>query len=59
MDIPGQGFKSELQLPAYTRATATPGSSHIYDHLWQRRILNPLSEARDQLCILRESVLGA
>ena len=43
----------ELQLPAYTTATATPDLSHICDlhySLWQCRILNPLNKARDQIC---------
>ena len=50
MEVPRLGFESELQLPAYTTATATR-PSHIYDQhhsLWQHQILNPLSEARNQ-----------
>ena len=39
MEIPGLGVESELQLPAYTTATATPDPS-------QHWILNPLREAR-------------
>ena len=53
MDVAGQGFKSELQLPAYD--TATPDRSRICDlcpSSRQRGILNPLSEARDGTCIL-------
>jgi len=49
MDIPKLGVEMELQLPAYTTATATPDSSHIFDlyhSSWQRRIPNTLSEAR-------------
>ena len=41
----------KLQLPAYTTATATWALSHICDlhhSSRQYRILNPLSEARDQ-----------
>ena len=41
----------ELQLPAYTTATATWDLSHVCDlchSSHQRWILNPLSEARDQ-----------
>ena len=41
---------SELLLPAYARATATPDLSHVCDlhHTSrQRRTLNPLSEAKD------------
>ena len=43
--------ESELQPPAYTTATATPDPSCISDlhhSLGQHRILNPLSEAKDQ-----------
>lgn len=43
------GGKSELQLSAYTTATATPDPCRICDlhsSLWQRQILNPLSMAR-------------
>ena len=40
--------QTELQLPAYTTATATWDLSWVCDYSsWQRRILNPLSEARD------------
>ena len=58
IEVPGLGVESETQLPAYTTATATPDLSHIFDlshSLWQCRILNPLSEARDQTCILMET----
>ena len=47
--FPGLGVKSKLQMPAYAKATATPGPSHICDlccSLWQYWILNPLSEAK-------------
>jgi len=50
MEIPGLGVESELQLPAYTTVTATSDQSHICDlhhSLWQRWVLNPLSEAKD------------
>ena len=42
----------ELQLLAYTTATAPPDPSHISDlhpSSRQYQILNPLSEARDQM----------
>ena len=45
----------ELQLPAYTPATAMQDPSHIcnlHHSSQKRRILNPLSEARDQICHL-------
>ena len=51
MEVPRPGVKSELQIPAYTTATAIPDPSHIWDlhhSLWQRQILNPLCQARDQ-----------
>ena len=49
MEVPRLGVESELQLPAYTTATATSDPSSICDlhrSSWQHRILNPLSEAR-------------
>ena len=55
------GVDSELQLPAYITATATQDPSHICDlhhSLQPRRILNPLSEARDRTHILTETTLG-
>ena len=50
MEVPRLGVELELQLPAY--ATATPDLSHIcslYHSSQQRQIVNPLSEARDQI----------
>ena len=44
------GVETGLQLLVYATATATPDPSHIchlHCSLWQRLILNPLSEARD------------
>ena len=55
MEVPGLGVESELQRQAYTTATATPDPSHICDlhhSSRQRPILNPLSEVRDQTCVL-------
>ena len=55
MEIPRLGFESELQLPAYTPAIAMQNLSHVCDlHLSsrQQQILNSLSKARDQTCIL-------
>ena len=49
-DIPRLEVKSELQLLAYTTATATRDPSHVCDlthSSWQRQILHPLIEARD------------
>ena len=53
MEVPRLGVESELQLPAYATATATPAphSSCIYAlrcSLQQCRILNSLSKARGQ-----------
>ena len=45
MEVPGLGVQLELQLPAYTAATATPDPSRVCD---LHQILNPLSEVRDQ-----------
>ena len=60
MTVPRLGVQSQLQLPAYTTATATLDLSHIFDlsgSLQQSQILNPLSDSRDQTHILRETVL--
>ena len=51
MEVPGLGIELELQLPAYTTATATQDPSCICDlhhSSWQYQILNPLSKARDR-----------
>ena len=58
MEIPRLRVKSELQLPAYPTATATQDLScvcDLYHSSQQCPILNPLSEARDQTCILRHT----
>ena len=58
MEVPRLGVESELQLQAYAIATAMPDPSRIYDlchSLQQHRILNPLSEARDQIPLLTET----
>ena len=58
MEVPRPGVKSELQLPAYTIATATQEPSHIchlHHSSWQCQILNPLSKARDRTCNLMEA----
>ena len=50
-EVPRLGVEYELQLLAYTTATAMENPSHICDphhSPWQWQILNPLSEARDQ-----------
>ena len=50
VEVPRLGIESELQLLAYTTASATPDPSHACDlwcNLWQCQTLNPLIEARD------------
>ena len=54
-EIPRLGVQSELQLPAYTTATATQDPSHfcnLHHSSQQCQSLNPLCEARDQTCNL-------
>ena len=58
LEVPGLGVESELQLSAYSTATATPEPSricHLHHRSWQCWILNPLSEARDGTCVLMDS----
>ena len=45
MDVPRLGVELELQLLAYTLWD-------LHHSSWQRRTLNPLSVARDQICNL-------
>ena len=55
MEVPRLGVQSELQPPAYTRATAMPDPSHVCDlhpSSRQHRILNPQSKGRDWTCNL-------
>ena len=57
MEVPRPGVKSELQLPAYVIATTMSGPSHVCDlhcSSQQCQILDPLSDARDQTCILMD-----
>ena len=58
MEVPRLGVKSELQLLAYTTATAMPDLSYVCDlhhNSWQLQILNPMSEARDRTCVLMDN----
>ena len=58
MEVPRQGVESELQLPADTTALAMLDPSRFFHwlcSLWQRWILNPLSEARDGTCNLMDT----
>ena len=58
MEVPRLGAESELQLLAYTTATEMPDPSHVcklHHSSRQRQIPDPLSEARDQTCILMDA----
>ena len=58
MEVPKPGVKSELQLLAYTTATAIWDLSHIcklHHSSWQCWILNPLTEAGDRTCIFMDT----
>ena len=66
MEVPRLRAELELQLLAYTTATgtgtgtatATQGPSRVCDphhSSWQCQILDPLSEARDQTCVLMDA----
>ena len=53
MEVPRLGVEMELQLPAYTTATAMSDSTGSDEHSSpQHWILNPLSGGRDQTHIL-------
>ena len=57
-EVPRPGFELELQLPAYTRATAMPDPRRIFDlhhSSRQRRIPDLLSEARDGTCVFMDA----
>ena len=51
MEVPRLGVELELQPPAYTTTTARQIQA-TYSESW---IPNPLSEARDQTCILMDA----
>ena len=58
MEVPWLGVESELQLPAYTTATAMPDPNHVWDlHQSSRQcwILNPPNKARDWTHILMDT----
>ena len=62
MEFPRLGVESELQLLAYTTATAKLDSSFNCDlscSLWQHWILNPLSEVRGGTHILMDNMSGS
>ena len=58
IEVPRLGVQLELQLPAYTTATATRDPSRICDphhSSGQHWILTPLSEARDRTHVLMDA----
>ena len=61
MEVPRLGDESEGQPPAYAAATAKWDRSRVFDlhhSSWQRGILNPLSEARNQTRLLMDTTWG-
>ena len=57
MLVPRLGVELKLQLLAYATTTATPNLSCVCDlhhSSWQHPVLNPLSKARDETCILMD-----
>ena len=57
MEVPRLGVELELQMPAYTTATAMQDLSSVCDlhpSSWQHPILNPLSEAGDRTRVLMD-----
>ena len=62
MEVPKPGVKLEMQVPAYTIATAIGDLRYICDlcqNLQQRRIFNLMSKARDQMHILKDTMSGS
>ena len=58
MEFPRVGVKSEMQSLADTTATAMWDASHVcklHHSSWQIWVFNPLSEARDQTYVLRDT----
>ena len=58
VEVPRLGVELELQLPAYTTATAMRDSScncNLHHSSWECQTLNPLSETRDQTHILKDT----
>ena len=57
MEAPRLRVQSDLQLPAYTMAMAGQDPScicNLHHRSRQRRILHPLSKARDRTCVLMD-----
>ena len=62
IEVPRPGVKSDLQLPAYTTATATATTMwdpslifNLHHSSQQCRIFNPLREARDRTPVLMDT----
>ena len=58
MEISRLGVQSELQLPAYITAIVTQDLSRVcnlHHSSQQRRIVNPLSKAKEQTCALMDA----
>ena len=56
MEVPRLEIELELYLPAYTTATIEPSCvCDLHHNSWQCQILNPLSEARDQTYVLKDT----
>ena len=61
MEVPRLGVEWELQLPAYTTATAMRDPSSVcnpHHSSQQSRIPNPLSKARDQIQVFMDITSG-
>ena len=57
-EVPRLGVESEVQLPAYTTATAMKDPSCVCDlhhSSWQHQILNPPSKARVRIHVLMDA----
>ena len=62
MELPRLGVKLELQLLAYATPTATPDPScicNLHHSLQQCQSHNPLSQEKDQTCILVDTMSGS
>ena len=58
MEVSRLGVELELELPAYSTATAMQDPScvcNLHHSSWQRQILNPLSKPRDETCVLMDT----
>ena len=59
-EVPGLGVEVKLQATATVRATPDPSRiCDLHRSLWQHGILNPLSEAGDRTCLLKQTMSGS